>query len=63
MMTMMMTPPHAFDLHAFEQLAQIGEGSFGTVFKCRKRVDGCVYAVKVIILTSISCKEGTGERG
>jgi len=31
----------------FEQLAQIGEGSFGTVFKCRKRVDGCVYAVKV----------------
>lgn len=31
----------------FEQLAQIGEGSFGTVFKCRKRVDGCLYAVKV----------------
>lgn len=31
----------------FEQIAQIGEGSFGTVFKCRKRVDSCHYAVKV----------------
>jgi serine/threonine protein kinase len=31
----------------FDQLEQIGEGSFGTVFKARKRVDGCLYAVKV----------------
>jgi wee1-like protein kinase len=30
----------------FEQLAVLGKGSFGTCYKCVKRLDGCVYAVK-----------------
>lgn len=34
-----------FDL-SFERLKEIATGSFGTVSLCRKRVDGCVYAVK-----------------
>ena len=30
----------------FEQLGKLGEGEFGQVFKCRHRIDGCLYAVK-----------------
>jgi wee1-like protein kinase len=30
----------------FEQLSVLGKGSFGTCYKCVKRLDGCVYAVK-----------------
>jgi wee1-like protein kinase len=32
----------------FQELKVLGKGSFGTVFKCRKRLDGCLYAVKAI---------------
>ena len=30
----------------FEEINKIGSGSFGEVFKCRHRLDGCLYAVK-----------------
>lgn len=30
----------------FIQMAEIGSGEFGSVFKCLNRLDGCVYAIK-----------------
>ena len=30
----------------FDVIGQLGTGSFGTVFKCLSRLDGCMYAVK-----------------
>lgn len=32
----------------FERIETIGKGCFGTVIKCRHRVDGCVYVIKNI---------------
>lgn len=32
----------------FEELDVLGSGSFGKVYKCRARLDGCLYAVKLI---------------
>jgi len=31
----------------FQELGILGNGNFGTVLKCRNRLDGCMYAVKV----------------
>lgn len=31
----------------FEEKGVLGGGSFGTVYKCKNRLDGCMYAVKV----------------
>jgi hypothetical protein len=36
----------------FEELGVIGKGGFGKVVKARKRLDGQVYAVKVIKFSS-----------
>ncbi|KAG7171061.1 Wee1-like protein kinase-like [Homarus americanus] len=32
--------------HEFLEMEQIGQGEFGGVYKCRHRLDGCVYAIK-----------------
>lgn len=37
-------------LEDFVELGVLGSGSFGTVFKARKKIDGCCYAVKRIRL-------------
>ncbi|XP_068223595.1 wee1-like protein kinase 2 [Palaemon carinicauda] len=32
--------------HEFLELMLIGQGEFGGVYKCRHRLDGCIYAIK-----------------
>ena len=36
--------------HDFQYLKEVarGRGSFGSVIKCKSRIDGCLYAVKKI---------------
>jgi len=37
----------------FEEVKALGRGSFGKVFQCRNRDDGCFYAVKKVKLQSL----------
>jgi len=30
----------------FHQIAKLGDGEFGSVYKCVNRLDGCTYAIK-----------------
>ena len=30
----------------FLEMSMIGQGAFGSVYKCRHRLDGCIYAIK-----------------
>ena len=46
-------PTNRFE-YEFETLGTLGAGSFGTVFKVKKRLDGCLYAVKRINQTFFS---------
>jgi serine/threonine protein kinase len=36
----------------FEQLERLGQGGFGTVYKVRNKLDGRIYAVKRVLLSS-----------
>jgi len=42
----------------FEIIGTLGDGSFGTVYKCKSRLDGCTYAVKV----AKRCAKGKADR-
>ncbi|ETN62355.1 mitosis inhibitor protein kinase [Anopheles darlingi] len=47
----------------FDQLAKVGEGSFGEVFKVRSRTDGQLYAVKksIALFRSERCRQACFE--
>ena len=30
----------------FHQISKLGDGEFGSVYKCVNRLDGCTYAIK-----------------
>lgn len=46
MMMMNDKPPKSRFNQDFDVIGQLGNGSFGTVYKCLSRLDGCMYAVK-----------------
>ena len=38
----------------FEIINTIGRGSFGEVYQCRNKIDGCVYAIKKLTKKAIN---------
>jgi hypothetical protein len=40
----------------YQELGTIGSGSFGIVTKCRRRLDGCDYAIKRIRLRQLKTR-------
>eukprot|EP00484_Ammonia_sp_Unknown_P005253 CAMPEP_0197081208 /NCGR_PEP_ID=MMETSP1384-20130603/214518_1 /TAXON_ID=29189 /ORGANISM="Ammonia sp." /LENGTH=629 /DNA_ID=CAMNT_0042520103 /DNA_START=1877 /DNA_END=3766 /DNA_ORIENTATION=- len=46
----------------YEELEMLGNGSFGKVYKCRNRDDGCFYAVKKIKIQSIHRSKSVKEK-
>lgn len=47
----------------FQELRALGRGSFGKVFQCRNRDDGCFYAVKKVKLQSVRSSLSAEQRG
>ena len=41
----------------FEIISQLGKGSFGAVYKVRRKVDNKIYAMKTVNLPNLSQKE------
>ena len=41
----------------FDVLARLGAGSFGTVFKCRRKEDDLLYVIKVVPIKELTRKE------
>jgi NIMA (never in mitosis gene a)-related kinase len=40
----------------FELICKVGDGSYSTVYKVKRVVDGCVYALKKVRLEHLSAK-------
>ena len=45
---------HSRFTQEFEVIQDIGKGSFGEVYHCRNRLDGCMYAVKILMKKIVS---------
>lgn len=44
-------------MQGFEVLSKLGEGAYSTVFKVRRKADGCIYALKQVKIVSLNDKE------
>ena len=44
-------------MQGFEVLGKLGEGAYSTVFKVRRKADGCIYALKQVKIVSLNEKE------
>lgn len=45
----------------FEEIAELGSGAFGAVYKVKNRLDGQLYAVKKILLSSVTFSSSDSE--
>lgn len=41
----------------FDVLARLGSGSFGTVFRARRKADDCIYVIKIVRIAELTGKE------
>ena len=48
-------------LQDYQEIGIIGSGSFGIVTKCRSRLDGCIYAIKKVILSPMKIRNDCDE--
>jgi NIMA (never in mitosis gene a)-related kinase len=44
-------------MQGFEVLNKLGEGAYSTVYKVRRKADGCIYALKQVRIVSLNEKE------